>query len=160
MTSTTETSLGSATLQRELLIDASPETVWEFLVDPRKMVRWMGIEASLDPRPGGAYRCEVIPGHTAVGEVVAVEPQRRLVLTWGWEPDADGNTSVAAGTSTVEIVLEPHAGGTHLTLTHRDLPDAEVATRHAGGWDHYLARLVVAGAGGDPGPDPWLTPEA
>jgi hypothetical protein len=26
---------------------------------------------------------------------------------------------------------------------------------HRGGWEHYLDRLVVAAADGDPGPDPW-----
>ena len=33
------------------------------------------------------------------------------------------------------------------------LPGAEAAGSHAHGWDHYLARLVVAGGGGDPGED-------
>lgn len=156
MTSTTE----SATLQRELQIEASPETVWEFLVDPQKMVRWMGLEASLDARPGGAYRCEVIPGHTAAGEVVAVEPPHRLVFSWGWEPGADGPAAVPPGTSTVEITLEPRDGGTRLSFVHRDFPGAEEVAKHEVGWDHYLERLAVAGAGGDPGPDPWLTPGA
>jgi hypothetical protein len=29
---------------------------------------------------------------------------------------------------------------------------------HAEGWLHFLARLVVAAEGRDPGPDPWATP--
>ena len=57
MESTTET----VTIERELVIDASPETVWEFLVDPEKAVLWMGMSASFDARPGGEYRVEVIP---------------------------------------------------------------------------------------------------
>ena len=30
------------------------------------------------------------------------------------------------------------------------------AESHATGWDHYLSRLEIAAAGGDPGRDPWL----
>ena len=42
--------------ERTLAIDASPETVWEFLVDPEKLMRWKGINADLDPQPGGVER--------------------------------------------------------------------------------------------------------
>ncbi len=37
----------------ELAIAARPETVWEFLIDPEKATRWMGIGAELEPQPGG-----------------------------------------------------------------------------------------------------------
>ena len=57
-----------AMLDREVAIAASPETVWEFLVDSAKATRWMGQECSFDVRPGGIYRCAVIPGHTARGD--------------------------------------------------------------------------------------------
>ena len=40
------------TIERELEIAASPEMVWAFLVDPEKALRWMGVSARLDPRPG------------------------------------------------------------------------------------------------------------
>jgi hypothetical protein len=35
---------------------------------------------------------------------------------------------------------------------HRGLPDDAVED-HGGGWAHYLQRLAVRAAGGDPGPD-------
>jgi uncharacterized protein YndB with AHSA1/START domain len=150
--STTET----ASLQRELQIDASPETVWEFLVDPAKAILWMGTEATFDARPGGEYRCSVIPGHTARGEFVELDPPRRLAFTWGWEPGPERTSPVTPGSSVVEIVLEPEGDGTRLRFTHRELPSVESADSHQVGWDHYLARLVTAAGGGDPGPDPWL----
>lgn len=155
MTSTAET----AALQRELQIDASPETVWEFLVDPEKSVRWMGMNATFDARPGGEYRCSVIPGHTASGAFVELDAPRRLVFTWGWEPGEDGAKAVPPGSSVIEIELEPEGEGTRLRFTHRDFPNAEAAKGHEAGWDHYLARLVTAAAGGDPGADPWLSGE-
>ena len=39
----------------EVRIQARPETVFEFFVDPEKMRRWKGTEAELDPRPGGTW---------------------------------------------------------------------------------------------------------
>ena len=143
--------------ERELQIAARPETVWQFLVEPEKLARWKGrLAEAFDPRPGGGYRIEVIPGHVAAGEFVELDPPRRLVYTWGWEPDADGPNVVPPGASTVEIELVPEADGTRLRFLHRDLPSEESAQRHALGWNHYLERLEVVAGGGDPGPDPWL----
>ncbi len=155
MSSTAETT----SLQRELQIDASPETVWEFLVDPDKATRWMGQSATFEARPGGLYQVGVVPGHAARGEFVELDPPRRLVFTFGWEPGEDGANPVPPGTSTIVIELEPEGTGTHLTFTHRDFPHAEAAKQHEVGWDHYLARLVTAASGGDPGADPWLSGE-
>jgi uncharacterized protein YndB with AHSA1/START domain len=154
MASSTETAV-----QRTIAIDASPETVWQFLIDPEKTTAWWGLTASFDPRPGGAYRIEVIPGHTASGEFVELDEPRRLVYTWGWEAGEDGPNPVPPGSSTVEIELASDGAGTVLNFTHRDLPSTEAADSHSKGWDHYLERLAVAAAGGDPGPDPWLSGE-
>jgi uncharacterized protein YndB with AHSA1/START domain len=148
------TTTEQVTITRELLIDASPETVWEFLVDPEKIARWKGVTATFDPTPGGRHRTEVLPTHVSVGEVLEIDPPRRLVLTWGWEND---NFSVPAGSTTIEYELTPEGDGTRLHFTHRDLPGKEAAESHGLGWDHYHERLAVAAAGGDPGPDPWLT---
>ena len=43
--------------------------------------------------------------------------------------------------------------GTLLKFRHYGLPSAEAAQSHSHGWDHYLARLVIAGRGDDPGED-------
>jgi uncharacterized protein YndB with AHSA1/START domain len=146
-------------VERELTIEARPETVWEFLVDPEKATAWMGQKASFDPRPGGLYRVDVIPGHTAAGEFVEIEAPRRLVYTWGWEEGESGPNAVPPGSSTIEIELVPEGDGTRLRFVHRNLPDGEATASHAHGWDHYLARLVSAAVGSDPGPDPWISGE-
>jgi uncharacterized protein YndB with AHSA1/START domain len=156
MESTAETT----SVEREIEIAARPETVWEFLVDPDLAIRWMGQTASLDARPGGEYRVGVIPGHTASGEFVELDPPHRVVFTWGWEAGPNGEeNAVPPGTSTVEIELIPNGEGTTLRFNHYGLPGAEAAQSHGHGWDHYLARLVTAAGGGDPGADPWLTGE-
>jgi uncharacterized protein YndB with AHSA1/START domain len=140
-------------VERELAIAARPETVWEFLVDPEKAVRWMGTSARFDLRAGGEYRVEVIPGNVAAGTFVEIDPPHRLVYTWGW---AEGSSTVAPGSTTIEFELVADGDGTLLRFAHRDLPSEDAATSHAHGWDHYLSRLTVAASGGDAGRDPWL----
>jgi uncharacterized protein YndB with AHSA1/START domain len=109
----------------------------------------------LDPRPGGIYSCNITGRDIARGEFVTVEAPRRVVFTFGWEGEGQ---FVPAGSSTVEITLTPDGDGTILHLRHSGLP-AEAQGSHAHGWAHYLARLVVAGEGRDPGPDPWRAAE-
>jgi hypothetical protein len=61
------------------------------------------------------------------------------------------------GSSTVIFELERRGDGTMLRFTHRDLPNADAAAKHAHGWEHYLERLQACGAGRDAGIDPWIT---
>src|SRR4029079_15088110 len=103
---------------REVVVAASPETIWQFLVDPTKAVRWMGVAARLDARTGGRYRVEVLPGDAVLGEFVKVDPPRRLVQTWGWER---GSGSVPAGSTTVAFDLVQRDEGTLVRVTHSGL---------------------------------------
>jgi uncharacterized protein YndB with AHSA1/START domain len=150
-----------AAVTREITIAAAPEVVWTYLVDAGKAARWMGLAAELDPTPGGLYRVQVLPGHTDRGRFVELDPPRRLVYTWGWEPDGDDATSaVPPGSTTIEIELEPAGPATRVRLSHRDLPTPAATRSHADGWDHYLPRLVTAAEGADPGRDPWIDTNA
>ena len=136
-------------ITKEIRIEAPPETVFPFFTEPDQIVRWSGTEADLDPTPGGIYKVQMTPEAVAIGEYVEVTPHSRVVFTWGWDgAPADG---VPPGSSTVEINLKADGDATILTLTHTGLPEAAVG-EHSGGWDYFLSRRVVAGAGGDPGP--------
>jgi len=138
-----------AELVREILIDASPETIFELLTDAEQHKRWQGTEVTLDPRPGGTYRVLVAGGYLASGEFLEVVPNERLVFSFGW--DMEGNL-IPPGSSTVEYTLQSEGGKTRLRMCHRGLPD-EAVEQHQHGWDHYLARLTVVAGGGDVGPD-------
>jgi uncharacterized protein YndB with AHSA1/START domain len=70
---------------RELRIAARPETIFEFFVDPQKIVRWKGRLASLDPRPGGGFLVDFNGDDIAAGEYVEIDPPNRVVFTWGWK---------------------------------------------------------------------------
>jgi uncharacterized protein YndB with AHSA1/START domain len=138
-------------VEREIHIDASPGTVFEFFTDPAKMVRWKGESATLDPRPGGIYRVEMNEQAIAIGEYVELDPPNRIVFTWGWE---GGYASTPPGSSTVEVTLTPDGDGTLVRLVHSRLSTPDSAEAHGHGWDQYMPRLAIAAAGGEPGPDP------
>ena len=143
---------GTDAVEREIRIRARPETVFPFFTDPELMVRWMGTTVEVEPRPGGIYRVSIDGSHVARGEFVEVSPPERVVFTWGWESH---ESPVGPGASTVEVTLSADGEHTVVRLVHRDLPSDDSVRAHGVGWDHYLPRLEVAGAGADPGPDSW-----
>ncbi len=130
-------------------VEARPETVFSYFTDSSRYARWMGVEATLDPRPGGIYRVLVPQGHTTSGEFLEVDPPRRLVYSFGWE----GHPDVPPGSTTVEVTFTEEGNATIVRLIHTGIPTAEDAAIHTTGWDRYLDRLVTAASGGDPGPE-------
>lgn len=138
-------------IEYELRIAARPETVFAYFTDPARLVEWMGVGATLDPRPGGVCRIDVTGGSVMIGEFIELDPPRRLVLSWGWER---GWVETPSHSTLVEVDLAPEGDETILRLTHGRLLAAAVDF-HRTGWDHYLPRLAEVAAGNDPGPDPW-----
>ena len=145
MEASTETAV-----RREIAIAASPETVWEFLVDPEKATRWMGQAASLDPRPGASTAWRSSPATSRRASSWRSIPPHRLVWTWGWAARQPSPVPVAS--SRIEVELVPEGDGTLLRFTHSGLPDADATAEHAHGWDHYLPRLQIAARGRRPRP--------
>lgn len=138
-----------AELVREIMIDATPETIWPFLTDAKKHVQWNGTEADIDARPGGAFSVLVAGQFRSAGEYLEVVPKEKLVYTFGW--DQEGHP-IPPGSTTIELTLQREGDKTRLRLVHRGLPDDAVSD-HTHGWDHYLGRLAVVAGGGNPGPD-------
>jgi uncharacterized protein YndB with AHSA1/START domain len=167
----------TSVVEHEVRVAARPETVFAYFTDPARMVQWMGVEATLDPRPGGVCRIAFQPSQARVeflganffdreqaseppepngpgvmlGEFVEVDPYQRIVLTWGWEQEV---LAVPPQSTVVEISLTADGEDTIVQVAHRRLPPPSEAF-HRVGWEHYLSRLTIAAPGGDPGPDPW-----
>ena len=133
--------VGTEPIVREVQIEARPQTVFEFFTDPEKLTRWLAVEATLDPRPGGVchqtHEGREGARYSMRGEFVEVQPPHRLVFTWGF---TNPEIEVEPGASTVEVTFTEHAGGTLLRLEHRDLPAPERGN-HDGGWNTMLERL-------------------
>ncbi len=142
-------------VEREIVISAKRQTVWELLVNPRKATCWMGQRARFDLRVGGSYCVEVLPELVAAGEFLEIDPPRRLVHTWGWQFESEG--PVPPGSTIVVYELFDRGDQTLLRLRHRGLPSLDTAGSHSRGWAHYLPRLAQVASGCSPGADPWIT---
>jgi uncharacterized protein YndB with AHSA1/START domain len=140
-------------VRRETHIAAPAATVFAYLIDPEKIMSWMGAEATTEAHPGGLYLLKGVGGHahgrTARGAFREVVPVHRLAYSFGW----DGDEAVPPGSGLVEIDLIDQDGGTLVRMTHSGLPDAAQCAGHSRGWGHYLDRLTIAAAGGNPGVD-------
>ena len=136
-------------VELERRIAAPPETVFQFFTDPERYKLWHGVEAELDPRPGGVFRVLMTTKtrQTARGVYVEIDPPRRVVFTWGFE----GIDALPPGTSTVEVTLEGDGEQTVLRLRHSGLPTPDLCAFHSWGWGFTLDRLEIAAPGGDPG---------
>ena len=130
----------------EVHVAVPPEEVFEFFTDPQRLVRWIGLSASLAPVAGGEFRFEVQPGQFCEGAYVEVRPPAFVSFTWGW---TDPGWNLPPGASLVSVELAPQRGGTLVRLTHSQLP-GDLRPIHDEGWTTFLNRLIAAAAGQKP----------
>lgn len=121
------------TLDREITICARRETVFAYFTDSDRFARWWGEGSRIDPRAGGEVLIHYPNGITANGEVVEIEPPRRIVFTY-----------VTGGVpSLVTIHLDETEQGTLLKL-HHAFSSAKIRDHFVQGWRHQLALFSKA----------------
>lgn len=125
------------TLTFDIYIRATPEQVWEALMDPAMVPRFrFGLTFDTDWKAGSPLTTR---GPEGKGTVQAVEPGRRLAYDWIQTDDPAAN---AGKYSTVAFDLMPMGESTRVTLTHSDLdPDAPFLKIVEPGWPMILSSL-------------------
>jgi uncharacterized protein YndB with AHSA1/START domain len=88
-------------IERDIVLEATPEEVWEALTDPERLEEWFATEVELDAREGGEGVFRWGDGDERRAVVRELEPEERLVLDW----DDEGQ---------VVLELEEVDGGTRL----------------------------------------------
>jgi uncharacterized protein YndB with AHSA1/START domain len=136
-------------IEKDIVIAAPVERVWELITQPEHLGRWFGnAGAEVDLRPGGALSLSWHERGTAYGRVEVVEPPHRFAYRWlmTW---ALRDAPTPANSTLIEFTLAPEGEGTRVVVVESgfeglDLPAAERAERFAGhtqGWADELAAL-------------------
>lgn len=121
-------------LDRRITICARRETVFAYFTDSNRFAKWWGEGSHIEPRPGGAVFIHYPNGITAKGEVVAIEPPRRIVFTYIYGGDA---------ASLVTITLDETKEGTAVNL-HHAFSSAKIRDHFVQGWRYQLALFSKA----------------
>ncbi len=131
-------------IEREIVIEASPERVWAVLTEPEHVGVWFAESVEGDLRPGAASVLTWEEHGSFNIQVEKAEPPRYYAFRWAARsPGADpgeGNSTL------VEFRLIPEADGTRLHVVEsgfRDLHDeqAEYVRDNTQGWVGALDSL-------------------
>jgi uncharacterized protein YndB with AHSA1/START domain len=137
------------TIERDIHVAASPETVFKVISRPEHMREWWPDDArfaSVAGAPGELTWRNADTGETNVVAmtVVEVDPPKRFSFRWCHTgPEHDGNALL------VTFDLEPEGSGTTVRMTETGFREMgwEIAVLeenyrdHVSGWDHYLPKL-------------------
>jgi uncharacterized protein YndB with AHSA1/START domain len=132
-------------IERVVYLDRPPAEVWPALTTADGLRAWFSDEVTIDLRPGGAAQMTWHDSHAPVMRVERIEPHRLLAFTWPIE----GTGAEPPPRTYVEFTLEPHEGGTRLTLVEygfAQLPDETYGPTldgHSEGWTRELNELVA-----------------
>ena len=121
MTTATETT----TQVYSVYIKATPQAIWDAITQPEFSERFgYGGRGEYDLRPGGAYTAYTsqsmrdggAPDVAIRGEIIELDPPRKLVQTWQMVMD---ETVAGEGPTTLTFeITEPREGFSKLTVVH------------------------------------------
>lgn len=122
-------------------IRTTPERLWSALTSPDFTKQyWFGVHQDTDWKAGSPWRLVYPDGRvTDAGEIVEVDPPKRLVLRWRNEFRPELKSE---GYSRCTIELEPTADAVKLTITHvMDRAESKLIEAVSGGWPRILSNL-------------------
>jgi len=127
-----ELASASISIHQEADFKASPQRVYEALLDAKEFSAFSGLPAEIRREAGGDFSC--FGGHI-VGRNVELVPNQRIVQAWRVVTWPEGAYSIA------KFELKAQGSGTRLILDHVGFPEG-LKDHLASGWkEHYWERL-------------------
>ena len=140
-------------IERDVLIAAPVERVWELITSPEHVGRWFAdAGAEIDLRPGGALTLRWGDDDVAHGRIVTVEPPHRFAYRWLLTEDAE---PTPANSTLTEFTVAAEGDGTRVAVVESgfDALGVDAAERaallasHTTGWRIELDELVAHALG-------------
>jgi len=122
-------------------IRTTPKKLWQALLEPEFTRQyWVGTWQDCDWQPGASWKLMIPDGRLAdSGEVLEIEPERKLVLTWRNEFKPELRVE---GFSRLTYELEQQGESVKLTVIHEmDKPQSKFIDAVSNGWPHLLSSL-------------------
>jgi activator of HSP90 ATPase len=119
-------------LHQEVAFTASPQRIYEVLLDSKQFAAFTGLPAEIDPKVGGAFKTF---GGLIVGRNVELVPDQRIVQAWrptSWDPGVY---------SIVRFELKPQGSGTLVVLDHTGFPESDFDGLSSGWPERYWEPL-------------------
>lgn len=131
-------------------IRTTPDKLWRALTEPEFTRQfWCGTWQECEWKVGASWRIMIPDGRVAdSGEVLEIEPHRRLVLSWRNEFKPELRKE---GYSRLTCLLEQQGDMVKLTVMHEiDVPKAKFIEAVSSGWPAILASLKSLLETGEP----------
>jgi activator of HSP90 ATPase len=122
----------SITIHQEIDLNASPQKVYEALLDSKQFIEFSDRAAEINREVGGAF--SLFKGHI-IGRNLELVPSQRIVQAWRVVTWPEGAYSIA------RFELKPQGSGTHLVLDHIGFPEG-LHDHLAQGWDENYWSLL------------------
>ncbi|MFZ0423630.1 MAG: SRPBCC family protein [Xanthobacteraceae bacterium] len=122
-------------------IKTTPEKLWSALTESELMKQyWFGMQQKAEWRVGAPWQLVHADGRVFdTGEVIEVEPLKRLVVTWRNEIRPE---LTAEGYSRCTMEIAQAGEVVKLTITHEiDKPGSKLIEAVSGGWPKVLSSL-------------------
>jgi activator of HSP90 ATPase len=121
-------------LHQEVDLKASPQRIYEVLLDSKQFAAVTGMSAEIDPGEGGAFTTF---GGLIVGRNIELVPNQRIVQAWRpahWKPGVY---------SVVKFELKPGQSATTVILDHTGFPEGDFDGLDSGWPERYWKPLAA-----------------
>lgn len=120
-------------IHQEVPFTASPQRIYEALLDSKQFTNFTGRQAEIDPKEGGAFS---LFGGLISGRNIELVPNQRIVQAWRPSSWDQGIYSI------VRFELTPQGTGTVIVFNHTGFPEGKYDGLLSGWNGHYWGPLA------------------